>query len=155
MTRPAHTPAVEDTFVPQPAVRRSPFRLHVAAGLLAVLAIAGLTTACTPEEVAKEAVQQYWGKDAACAARIVDRESHFQADAVNRSSGTTGLFQLHPTHATWIKKRFGYTFSELKDPNKNAQVARALSYEAAKYYGDGWQPWRIGGRKKPGGGCPV
>ena len=153
MTRPAYAPAAEDTMVPQPAVRRNRFRLM--GGLMAVLAIAALSTACTPREAAELAIQEHWGKDAACAMRIADRESNFEAEAVNPRSGTTGLFQLHPVHKAWITKRFGYDFAQLKDPMKNAQVARALSYEAAKAYGDGWQPWRLGGKKNPGGGCPA
>jgi soluble lytic murein transglycosylase-like protein len=123
--------------------------------VLAVLAVAGATTACTPEEVAKMAISQYWGSNSACAEKVVYRESRFQADAVNPSSGTTGLFQLHPVHAPWIKRTFGYEFHEMKDPFKNSEVAKALSAEAYRMYRDGWQPWRYGGQRIPGGGCPA
>ena len=110
---------------------------------------AGLVTA-------KDAIAKYWGsKNSPCAERIADRESNFDPTAVNRSSGTVGLFQIHPTHATWIRNTYGYEMSELTDPYKNAKVAAGLSAEAYRYYGDGWQPWRIGGKVIRGGGCPA
>jgi len=122
---------------------------------LAVVAIAGATTSCTPEMVSKDAIEQQWGEWAPCATRVAQRESNLQPTAVNPRSGTTGLFQLHPVHKAWIKKTFGYDFSEMQDPYKNAKVARHLSWEAARMYGDGWQPWRIGGHAAPGAGCPA
>ena len=156
MSRPAPAPVTGSVEygAPQPeARRRRPWRLVL--GLLAVLAIAGATSACTPEGVAKMAIAEHWGPNTACAERIVQRESRFQAAAVNPRSGTTGLFQIHPVHKTWIKNTFGYDFSEMKDPGKNAEVAKALSSEAYRLYRDGWQPWRTGGRRVPGGGCPA
>ena len=109
-----------------------------------------------PTAWAKQAILKHWGsKNAPCAERIVDRESNFQADAINSSSGTVGLFQIHPTHATWIKNKYGYAMSELTNPDKNAEVAAGLSAEAYRYYGDGWQPWRFGGKVIRGGGCPA
>ncbi|MCB0987906.1 MAG: transglycosylase SLT domain-containing protein [Microthrixaceae bacterium] len=156
MTRPAPTPVQGsvESGNPEPEVRRRrPW--HLIVGLLAVLTVAGATTACTPEGVAKMAIATHWGTNAACAERVVDRESNFQFEAVNPSSGTTGLFQLHPVHAPWIKRTFGYEFSEMKDPFKNSEVAKALSAEAYRMYRDGWQPWRLGGKRIPGGGCPA
>lgn len=155
MTSPAPSPANEDLTVPKARVRRSRLRWQLALSLLAVVGVAMTTSACTPEFVAKDAISRYWGGNSACAARIVDRESNFQADAVNRSSGTIGLFQIHPTHKAWVKRTFGYDFAELKDPAKNAKVAKGLSAEAYRAYRDGWQPWRIGGAIRPGGGCPA
>ena len=156
VTHPAPTPvhgSVGDGN-PKPEVRRRrPW--HLVVGLLAVLTVAGATTACSPEGFARMAIAEHWGLNAACAERIVNRESRFQADAVNPSSGTTGLFQIHPTHTKWIKKTFGYDFAEMKDPFKNAEVASALSAEAHRMYKDGWQPWRSGGKRIPGGGCPA
>lgn len=156
MSRTAPAPApgsVTDGAPESEARRRRPWRLVL--GLLAVLAIAGATTACTPEVVAKTAIADHWGANASCAEQIVQRESRFQAEAVNPRSGTTGLFQIHPVHAPWIKRTFGYEFAEMKDPFKNAEVAKALSAEAYRMYKDGWQPWRSGGRRIPGGGCPA
>jgi len=101
------------------------------------------------------AISDHWGRNAPCAERIVQRESRFQAAAVNPSSGTTGLFQIPPVHKPWIKRTFGYEFEEMKDPFKNSEVAKALSAEAHRMYKDGWQPWRSGGRRIPGGGCPA
>ncbi len=157
MIRPSNTPATDTTSsgVTKSEVRRSRSVWRLALGLVAVLALAGTTSACSPEEVAKMAIADHWGGHAACAERIVNRESRFQADAVNPSSGTTGLFQIHPTHKPWIQRTFGYQFHEMKDPFKNAEVAKALSAEAHRMWGDGWAPWRIGGGRHPGGGCPA
>jgi len=153
VTSPAHTATAEAE--PKRAVRRSRKAIQLSIGLLALVGIAITTTACTPEAIAKAAIADNWGSNAACAERIVERESNFQADAVNRSSGATGLFQLMPLHATWIKNELGYDFSEMKDPYKNAEAAKLLSYKNYKAYGDGWAPWRLSGRANPGGGCPA
>ena len=154
---PAPTPVTDlaSSGAKEPEVRRTRRPWRLAAGLMAVLAIAGLTSACTPEEVAKMAIAEHWGTKAACAEKIVLRESRFQSTAVNPRSGTTGLFQIHPIHAPWIKRTFGYDFSEMNDPFKNSEVAHALSAEAYRMYKDGWQPWRKGGARIPGGGCPA
>ncbi len=153
MTSPARTETATDVEVP---ARRSRKRWQLGVALLAIAGIALLSTACTPETVAKDAIAKYWGsKNSPCAERIADRESNFDPTAVNRSSGTVGLFQIHPTHATWIRNTYGYEMSELTDPYKNAKVAAGLSAEAYRYYGDGWQPWRIGGKVIRGGGCPA
>jgi hypothetical protein len=106
--------------------------------------------------VAKDAIKQYWGERLApCAERVVKRESNYRADAVNPRSGATGLFQLMPQHAKWIKATYGYDFSEMKDPYKNSRVAKGLSEQAYDYWGDGWAPWRLSGRAAPNGGCPA
>ena len=150
MIRPANTPVTDpaESGAQEPEVRRSRPRWRLALGLMAVVAIAGMSSACTPTTVAKMAIAEDWGPNAPCAERIVQRESRFQAAVVNPRSGTTGLFQIHPVHAKWIKNTFGYDFSEMKDPYKNSQVAKALSAEAHRMYKDGWQPWRSGG-------CPA
>lgn len=155
MSSPDHAPAVEDHPVPAPRVRRSTRRWHLAAGLFAVIAIAFSSSACTPEMVSQDAINVNWGSNAACATRIAMRESRLQPTVVNPRSGTTGLFQIHPVHTAWIKAKFGYSFSDMKDPYKNAKVARYLSAEAYRMYGDGWQPWRAGGARVRGGGCPA
>ena len=158
MRRPAPTSVIEGPRAPQNEVRRSRFRLRLpfVAVALAVVAVAGATSACTPEMVAQQAIEQYWGPDLApCAEKIAQRESNMEADAVNPRSGTTGLFQLHPVHTKWINQTFGYSFSDMKDPFKNAEVAKALSAEAYRMYHDGWQPWRLSGRAIRGGGCPA
>jgi len=141
--------------VSRSTVRRSRTPLQLIAGLAAIVVIVLTSTACNPEAISKTAIRAYWGGNAACAERIVNRESNFQAGAVNPRSGTIGLFQLHPTHRAWVKRTYGYDWSELKDPFKNAQVAQGLSQEANRYYRDGWQPWRLSGRRIPGGGCPA
>lgn len=152
------SPALTETAAPQEPqskVRRSRKAIHLSIGLVAVVGLAFATTACTPEMQAKDAIAQYWGGNAKCAERIAQRESGMQPDAVNRSSGATGLFQLMPLHKTWIKNELGYDFSEMKDPYKNAEAAKLLSDKNYKAYKDGWAPWRLSGRADPGGGCPA
>ncbi len=154
MTSPAQITAADAKASPT-VTSRSRKRWHLLGILTVIVAMAFATSACEPAMTPKEAVAKYWGKLSPCAEKIVKRESNFQADAVNRSSGATGLFQLMPSHAKWIKQKFGYEFSEMKDPAKNAQVAKALSNEAYNYWGDGWQPWRLSSKAVRGGGCPA
>lgn len=154
MTSPAHALDVDAAPGSTPTVRRSRKARNLTFGLVAIVGLAFATTACTPEAVAKDAIEKYWAGNKACAEKIVDRESNFQPDAVNTRSGATGLFQLMPLHATWIKNDLGYDFSEMKDPYKNSEAAKLLSYKNYKAYGDGWAPWRTGGAR-PGAGCPL
>jgi soluble lytic murein transglycosylase-like protein len=135
--------------------RRSRKSWRLAVSLVAIVAVMFASAACTPKMSPQEAVRKHWGKLTPCAERIVKRESGYNPEAVNKSSGATGLFQLMPSHARWIKSKFGYDFSEMKDAEKNAEVAKALSAEAYRYWGDGWQPWRLSSRAIPGGGCPA
>lgn len=156
MTSPAHTDAAEATPASPTKVRRSRKALNLSVGILAIIGVAFATAACTPEEVARDAILEHWGsKNAACAERIAQRESGLQADAVNRSSGATGLFQMMPMHKGWIKAELGHDWSEMKDPYKNAEAAKLLSAKNYAAYGDGWAPWRLSGRAQPGGGCPA
>lgn len=155
MSSPDPAEATEDITVPTIEARRSRRSLRVGGCLLAVVALAFASTACTPEQTAKDAIRKYWTKYSACAERVVERESNFQADAVNPSSGTTGLFQIHPVHSKWIKSTYGYDFSEMKDPYKNSRVAKGISDQAYAYWRDGWQPWRLNGRAIRNGGCPY
>lgn len=125
---------------------------------LAVVVALGLTTSltsCSPEEVARSAVEQYWGGNSNCAMRIVARESGYRADAVNSSSGARGLFQMMPLHSGWISAEMGYSWGDMFDAGKNAHAAKRLSDKAYAQTGDGWWPWRIGGQARPGGGCPA
>lgn len=144
------SPAPETT---RPVAKR-PRRFVLALALLAAAAAFG-ATACEPGGTSQQAVQAYWGSNTWCANRIVQRESGWNPTAVNRYSGATGLFQLMPSHATWIRNELGYSWTEMKDPYKNSRAAKALSTKAYKYWGDGWQPWRLDGRARPGGGCPA
>lgn len=156
MTSPAHTTATDATSAPQRKVRRSRKAINLSLGLVAIVGLAFSSAACTPEAIAKDAIATYWkGHLTACAEKVVNRESRFQADAVNKSSGATGLFQLMPLHASWIKAELGYDFSEMKDPYKNAHAAKRLSEKNYDAYGDGWAPWRLSGRAIRGGGCPA
>lgn len=155
MTSPAHTAAADPTTESATTVRRSRKALNLTFALVAIVGIAFATSACTPEITAKDAIEKYWAGNAACAEKIADRESGLQPTAVNARSGATGLFQLMPLHASWIKSDLGYEFSEMKDPYKNAEAAHLLSYKNYKAYGDGWAPWRLSGKAIRGGGCPA
>jgi len=155
VTSPAPTDASETTMASPAKVRRSRKAINLSVSLVAIAGLAFATTACTPEQVAKDAIAQHWGKHAACAERVVQRESRFQHDAVNRSSGATGLFQMMPLHSSWIRAELGYQFSEMKDAYKNTEAAKRLSDKNYKAYGDGWAPWRLSGRAIRGGGCPA
>ena len=155
MSSPENTATDQDPTVSRSTVRRSRKPVRVIGGLLAVVLVTLTFSACNPKVSAKDAIARYWGRHAACAERIVQRESGFQSAIRNPSSGTIGLFQLHPTHKAWVKRTFGYDWNELTDPYKNAKVARGLSAEAYRYYKDGFQPWRLSGRAIRGGGCPA
>ncbi|MFN8019195.1 MAG: transglycosylase SLT domain-containing protein [Acidimicrobiales bacterium] len=135
-------------------VRRSPKAAKFAIALAALVGIAFATTACDPAAVSQDAIQKYWGGNWECAQRIAERESGLQPDAVNARSGATGLFQLMPSHSSWIKSDLGYDFAEMKDPYKNSEAAKLLSSKSFKANGDGWAPWRVGGAR-PGAGCPA
>jgi soluble lytic murein transglycosylase-like protein len=136
-------------------VRRSRKGRNLAFALVSVVAIAFASSACTPELIAKDAIEKYWAHNAACAERIAERESGLDPTAVNPYSGATGLFQLMPLHKTWIKNDLGYDFSQMKDAYKNSEAAKLLSYKNYVAYGDGWAPWRLSGRAIRGGGCPA
>ena len=155
MSSPENTATDQDPTVSRSTVRRSRKPVRVIGGLLAVVLVTLTFSACNPKVSAKDAIARYWGRHAACAERIVQRESGFQSAIRNPSSGTIGLFQLHPTHKAWVKRTFGYEWNELTDPYKNAKVAKGLSDEAYRYYKDGFQPWRLSGRTIRGGGCPA
>lgn len=156
MISPDHTDAAAERSATPSSVRRSRTAVRAAIGVAAIALIALGSTACIPtKDAPKDAIAKYWGRNAACAEKIVRRESNFNPEARNPRSGTIGLFQLHPTHRAWVKRTFGYDWSELIDPYKNAEVAKGLSSEAYRSYRDGWQPWRMGGARRPGGGCPA
>lgn len=141
------TDAVRPTRTRRPGVRVT--LATAAVGLLALVA-----TACQPTP--QQAVRQEWGDRLYdCAARVVQRESGWNPNAMSPGGGNIGLFQINKTHATWIRNELGYQWTELSDPVKNARVAKVLSSKAHSYYGDGWQPWRLDGRARPGGGCPA
>jgi hypothetical protein len=151
----ARTAATDEQDAPRVTMRRSRSRWGVLVGVLALGGLFLSATACTPQNDPHQAIQTWWGGDSWCANRIVQRESGFQPTAVNRSSGATGLFQLTPSHASWINSELGYSFSEMTDASKNAQAARALFNKANSYWGDGWQPWRLSSGAIRGGGCPA
>lgn len=154
MSSPEHTETPETTEVVGSSVPRSRKRGSVVIIAVAVAAVALLITACQPA-TPRQAVKTQWGRNYACAARVVQRESGWNPNAVSPGGGNIGLFQMNAYHKTWIRNELGYSWNDLKDPAKNAHAAKVLSTKAYHQYGDGWQPWRIGGGVRPGGGCPA
>lgn len=146
-------PATPEARRPRGRRYRRPARF--AAALFVALGMVTSLTSCSPEDVARAAVEQYWGGNSNCAMRIVARESGYRADAVNRSSGARGLFQMMPMHSSWIQAELGYGWGDMFDAGKNSHAAKRLSDKAYQQTGDGWWPWRIGGGARPGGGCPA
>ena len=64
---------------------------------------------------------------------VVWAESRGDPDAVNPTSGTCGLFQIHPVH--WRRfERFG-GWGWCTDPKANLLVAHEIWLE------QGWRPW--------------
>lgn len=154
------SPDLTATEIDEGAVAAKPSRRRrlrfVAVALLAVGVLGVAGTACTPQQISQIAVSNYFtAAQQDCAMRIIQRESNYQAGAISPDGNNIGLFQINRVHSAWIQSTYGYAFGDLIDANKNAQVARGLSDAAQSYYGDQWQPWRIGGQVIPGGGCPA
>ena len=144
-----------ETATVEPTGNRSPKVLRRSLAAVGFGLVALLTVACMPAPTPQDAVRQQWGDRLyPCAARIVQRESRWVPTAVSRGGGNVGLFQINKYHATWIRNELGYSWSELTDATKNAHAAKVLSTKAHKAYG-GWQPWRLDGKARPGGGCPA
>lgn len=68
------------------------------------------------------------------AGTVIACESNWRADAVNLTSGTRGLFQLHPVHKKRIE-RLGYTWADMLDARLNTIVALTIWRE------QGFRPW--------------
>jgi len=131
-------------------------RVRLVATLAGVLAVALLSAACTPQQIAEDAVAKYFtSAQAPCADKIVKRESNYNASAVSPDGLNIGLFQINKVHLSWITSTYGYSWTDLKDPDKNAQVAKGLSNAAKAYYGDPWQPWRLDGKARTDGSCAA
>ena len=68
------------------------------------------------------------------ATRIAICESNLNPTAYSRTHDI-GLFQINQVNWGWIRAEFGYTFEDLKDPYKNARVAKVIRDRA------GWRAW--------------
>lgn len=121
------------------------------------IALAAALTSCTPEGIARDAIDnRFRAGDVECAMNIAYRESRFQADAKNPNSSARGIFQvLWGTHGTWISSELGYTSADMYDAYKNAHAAYTLSEKARTSYKDRWQPWRYGGAIDKTEKCPA
>lgn len=76
-------------------------------------------------------VPMAWAQDAGT---VIQCESHWNAAAVNRTSGATGLLQLMRVHERRAE-RMGYTWADMLDPVANVTVAIAIWREQS------WRPW--------------
>ena len=115
-----------------------------------------LAAACTPQQIAEDAVAKYFtSAQAPCADKIVARESNYNASAVSADGLNIGLFQINKVHLAWITATYGYSWADLKDPYNNSRVAKGLSNAAQSAYHDPWQPWRPDGKPRTDGSCPA
>ncbi len=105
--------------------------------LTAAAAVTLLTgfSGCTPEQIARTAVQRYFPAHQETNAMSVARcESGYRADAVSPDGANHGLFQINNVHSGLVAS-MGYEWRELYDANVNAHVARRIWNEG------GWNPW--------------
>lgn len=71
------------------------------------------------------------------AVRLAWCESSFNPNAINSSSGASGLFQHLPEHWTDRSAAAGYPGSDIRDPEANVAVAAWMVYNLA----DSWSHW--------------
>jgi soluble lytic murein transglycosylase-like protein len=102
----------------------------VAIGLLALSSAACAVKPGSP----RDAINRYFGSEAPYATRIAICESGLNPTAYSRTHDI-GLFQINQVNWGWIRAEFGYTFEDLKDPYKNARVAKVIRDRA------GWRAW--------------
>ncbi|HXH58578.1 transglycosylase SLT domain-containing protein [Iamia sp.] len=112
--------------------------------LLPVLCIVGLAvgaSACTPEDLSKDAIRQNFpSSQHDKATRVADCESSLNPEAVSPGGGNWGLFQINTVHKPMVE-RMGYSWEQITDPYVNAKVARRIFADA----GDTWGPWACRG----------
>ncbi len=112
--------------------------------LLPVLCIVGLAvgaSACTPDDLSKDAIRQNFpSSQHSKAIRVADCESGLNPGAVSPGGGNWGLFQINTVHKPMVQ-RMGYSWDQIKDPYVNAKVARRIFADA----GDTWGPWACRG----------
>lgn len=65
---------------------------------------------------------------------IIKCESTHREAAVNATSGTRGLLQIHPIHIRRIE-RLGYTWDDMLTAGPNLHVAATIHAESS------WRPW--------------
>lgn len=94
--------------------------------------------ACTPEEMAKDAIRKHFPEAQQDKAIAVARcESGLNPAVSSPGGGNVGLFQIN--RQTWqpTVERMGYEWTQMTDPYVNAKVARMVFDEA----GGTWGPW--------------
>lgn len=126
-----------------PAVGRTKAMRRIGMVCVAAAGMAVVASACTPEDVARDAINKNFGSLSGTATQIATCESRLEAGAVSPGGGNVGLFQINRVNAGWIKSTLGYNWNQMTDPYVNARVAKALYNEA-----HGWSPWHgtCGGR---------
>ena len=110
-----------------------------------VAALAGIASMCAPQARA-EPGQVMWVADlnrpalevpaafATGAVAVAWCESRWNPEAVNPTSGATGLFQLMPIHEKRVR-RMGFQWSDMLRGEPNVRVAIAIWSEQS------WRPW--------------
>lgn len=104
--------------------------------LVCAVALAIGISACTPEEMSKDAIRMHFPAAQQDKAIAVARcESGLNPAAVSPGGRNVGLFQINTVHRATVQQ-MGYQWDQMTDPYVNAKVARVL------FNSSGWQPWR-------------
>lgn len=103
---------------------------------LTLVAAGLLLSACTPQEIVWHAFPGEYEK----ASRVVACESEWNPNAVNPTSGASGLMQIHPFwakpgHADPVADYIGRNWHRRFDPVINAAMGQKIRQ---KY---GWNAW--------------
>ena len=120
-----------------PASDRGPRNRRIRRGAVAFVALGLLalsSAACARPGSPRDAINRHFGSEAPYATRIAICESNLNPTAYSRTHDI-GLFQINRVNWGWIRAEFGYTFEDLKDPYKNARVAKVIRDRA------GWRAW--------------
>lgn len=106
--------------------------------LLSLVCVVGLVlglSACSPQEMSKDAIRQYFPEVSDKAIAVAQCESGLNPAAVSAGGGNVGLFQINTVHRPMVQQ-MGFDWSQMKDPYVNTRVARRL-YDSS----GGWGPW--------------
>ena len=114
--------------------RRSRRIRQGALALAAVSLFAVSSAACASPGSPRAAINQYFGSEAPYATRIAICESNLDPRAYSPTHDV-GLFQINRVHWSWIRAKYGYDLEDLKNPYKNARVAKDIRNQS------GWSAW--------------
>lgn len=110
--------------------------------ILPIFLAAGLllgATGCTREDIARDAIVQYfpvWAEQKATA--VAHCESRLNPGAISPGGGNWGLFQIN--RATWepTVNRMGYRWDEVLNPYINAKIALYIWHDV---HNNSWSAW--------------